>query len=332
MNRGFGVRPTSTHPLNLVAFAATRAGSALNRRLGRYGFNSVRRLTGDALASQTLKATSKGDVLLFPAIDSYYCELFLEERDEPEIFHLLASVREEPYAFIDGGANLGFWSVQVSGALLGSHPCVAIEASSPTFRLLERNCLENHNRFICLHAAVHRSSGELLAFDESAEHAARHVVRNGGAGSAVVSVTIDDVIERFFPEVPTVIVKLDVEGAEPDALAGGTRCRRDRDCLFIVEDHGSDGQHRTAAACLAQGLMLWLLGPSGTATPMPDLDSVARVKTCRKTGYNFVASERNSRLARRLGLTPEVARRGEIVRLRQPSGDGKVALPFGDGR
>jgi FkbM family methyltransferase len=332
VNRDFSVRPTSANPLNLVAFAATRVGSALNRRLGKYGFNAVRRLTGDALASQTLKATSKGGVLLFPALDSYYCELFLEECDEPEIFDLLASVREEPYAFIDGGANLGFWSVQVSGDLLGNHPCVAIEASSPTFRLLERNCLENHNRFVCLHAAAHRVSGELLTFDESAEHAARHVVDNGGEGAAVVSVAIDDVIERFFPDVPTVIIKLDVEGAEPDALAGSTRCRRERDCLFIVEDHGGDGRHRTAVACFAQGLMLWLLGTAGTATPMLDLDAVARVKTRPDHGYNFIASERNSRLALRLGLTAEAARAGEIVRLPQPSGDGRVALPSEDRR
>lgn len=141
--RDFRTRPTSASPLNFIAYAATRAGSVLGRTLGKTGFNSVRRLTGDALASQTLQAIFADGVILFPALDAYCCAQFIEAVYEPEVYRFLAAVRDEPYAFVDGGANLGYWSVQVSGRVLGSHPCVAIEPLASTFRLLELNRLGN---------------------------------------------------------------------------------------------------------------------------------------------------------------------------------------------
>jgi FkbM family methyltransferase len=308
-------KPTSAHPLNVIAYAATRAGSVLGRTLGMTGFNSVRRLTGDALASQMLQAIYADGVILFPALDTYCCTQFIEGIYEPEVYRFLAAVRDEPYAFIDGGANLGYWSVQVSGRVLGSHPCLAIEASASTFKLLELNRVANGDRFQTLHAALASTSGTLLHVDESVEHAARRAIAEGGRGSSVVSVTVDDAVERFPPGTGTVIVKLDIEGAEPDALAGARRTRSTRDCLFIVEDHGSDDSHRTSAACFAEGLLLWHLAPSGVATPMPDLSAVARTKVARHTGYNFVAFDARSALADRLGLTDQRRVEGRRVQL-----------------
>ena len=325
MVKVFRVGPASANPLNLIAYAATRAGAVSYRALGKYGFNALRLVTGNALASQTLRATSQGDILLFPALDTYCCEMFIQDRYEPEIHALLALIRDEPYSFVDCGANLGYWAVQVSGTALGGHPCVAIEASSPTFKLLERNRIANNNRFSTLHAAVYQVSGDLLAYAESPAHAERHLVSDGSAGSAIVSVSVDDAVSRFLPETNAVIVKLDIEGGEPSALAGASRTRRNRDCLFIVEDHGSDKEHRSAAACFTKGLKLWFLSaPPFIATPMPDLAAVARVKTRPQIGYNFLACEDDSQLALRLGLTAEGSRANETVRL-------KLAKPLGSG-
>ena len=301
LQRDFRTRPTSARPLNLIAYAATRAGSVLGRAVGKTGFNTLRRITGDALASQTLQAIYPDGVMLFPALDSYHCSQFIEGPYEQEMYRFLAAVRDQPWGFVDGGANIGYWSVLVSGPVLGKHPCVAIEASPSTFRFLELNRAANGDRFQTLHAAIERTSGTLLHIDESVEHAARRVIQNGG-GSTVVSVTVDDVAERLPPGTSTVIVKLDVEGAEPGALAGARRTRSTRDCLFLVEDHGSDDLHRTSAACFAEGLLLWHLDPSGAATPMPDLSAVARTKVNRGHGYNYLACEARSALAQRLGL------------------------------
>lgn len=304
----FRVRPATARPLNVAAFVATKLGLTLKRRLGRFGFNSLTRLTGDTLARQPLEAVWGGSRLRFPALDPYWSEGFASGCYEPDVCALLWRARSEPFDFIDGGANIGYFSALVSDASFGGHRAVAVEASAQTCAWLDGNRDRNGRRFRTLHAAIHRTTGELLAFDESPEHAARHVAATGPGTALVVAVTIDEIVSRLLPDARTLIVKLDLEGAEPDALAGAARTRRSCDCLFIVEDHGSDDEHRSARACFAEGLGLWLLGADGLVTPVPDLAAVALAKVRRGAGYNFVACTTESPLARRLGLTAEATR------------------------
>jgi FkbM family methyltransferase len=302
----FQVRPATWHPLNLVAYAATLACLALVRCCGVSRFNAVRRLTGRALSSQRLKATGYASVFVFPALDGYWIDMFWGGPPaEPELFAFMLRLKDEPFAFIDGGANLGYWSTLVSGEWFGGHPTVAVEASTETLAWLEANRLANGSRFRAMHAALFGTPGLLLPFDEHPPHAARCIAAPGSDASTVVSTTVDEIVERHLPEAGALVVKLDLEGAEPDGIAGSARSRRERDCLFIVEDHGSDDQHRSTAACLQAGLIVEFLLPDGSTALMPDLAAVARVKTCRAQGYNFVAYAPSSPLARRIGLTAD---------------------------
>jgi hypothetical protein len=196
----FRIRPASANPLQVAAYVSTRLGLLLHRFTGRYGFNTLRRLTGDALAGQELTASWAGATLSFPALDSYCCNLFAGDQYEPEILALLWRLRDEPFDFVDGGANLGYWSVLVSGDELGRHRTAAIEASTSTFAWLERNRLRGGSRFVAVHAALHRTAGDLLHFDEASEHAARHVADDAGGTSAVLSTTVDQVVS--LPELP----------------------------------------------------------------------------------------------------------------------------------
>src|SRR5205809_427460 len=97
------------------AYSGVPPAGPLARRGPTYGFTALRRLPGSALVAQRLKATWRGSTLLFPALDSYCCELFGTEQYEPEIFAFLSRLRDEPFGFVDGGANLGYWSVLLSG-------------------------------------------------------------------------------------------------------------------------------------------------------------------------------------------------------------------------
>ena len=63
------------------------------------------------------------------------------------------------YCFVDGGANFGFWSVLVSSRPFGSHPVIAIEASSANAAKLERNAELNGGRFKVLHRAIGSTTG-----------------------------------------------------------------------------------------------------------------------------------------------------------------------------
>ena len=67
----------------------------------------------------------------FPFGDGYW-SLLLDRGFvyEGEIEQFLRSVADVDYGFVDGGANFGFWSVLASSRPFGSHPVIAIEASS----------------------------------------------------------------------------------------------------------------------------------------------------------------------------------------------------------
>ena len=101
--------------------------------------------------------------LPFPFGDGYW-SLLLDRGFvyEGEIERFLRSVADVDYGFIDGGANFGFWSVLVSSRPFGSHPVIAIEASSANAAKLARNAELNGGRFKVLHRAIgstHRRPG-----------------------------------------------------------------------------------------------------------------------------------------------------------------------------
>ena len=49
---------------------------------------------------------------------------------EPEMLSIFQTIRDQDYSFVDCGANFGYWSVLVTGARLGRHPAIAVEASA----------------------------------------------------------------------------------------------------------------------------------------------------------------------------------------------------------
>jgi hypothetical protein len=68
-------------------------------------------------------------VFHFPESDWYWSRFREGGSYESEIDRVLRRAADRPYAFIDAGANFGYWSVLVSSRPYGSHPAVAIEAS-----------------------------------------------------------------------------------------------------------------------------------------------------------------------------------------------------------
>ena len=93
----------------------------------------------------------------FPFGDGYW-SLLLDRSFvyEGEIEQFLRSVADVDYSFVDGGANFGFWSVLASSRPFGSHPVIAIEASSVNAARLARNAELNGGRFKILRRADRR--------------------------------------------------------------------------------------------------------------------------------------------------------------------------------
>lgn len=226
---------------------------------------------------------------------------------EPEILHVLRSLRDEPFALIDCGANYGYWSSLVSGPAFGSARTVAVEASSNVFSALKRNQRRNGERFTALHAAIHERSDQRVLLERTRGVGGSHLVdRESGTDERrdleeVISITVDDIAashlnDRDLP----IVLKLDVEGCEVPALRGASQVLA-RDCLVIYEDHGSDEAHTPSAFVIDElGLIVYSIEPAGASRRIERLADLARIKLSPKRGYNLFATARGSRFDRRL--------------------------------
>ena len=232
-------------------------------------------------------------IFSYPTYDDYWGYFLLTRRRyEPEIASLLMHLKDQPFGFLDCGANYGYWSVLVSSASFGRHPTVAVEASSTTFRGLEQNARLNDGRYLCLRQAISDTSDATVRFSRHSSHGGRSILTGAQLGSPayedVRTATIDHVIAAHMQATPSVVCKLDVEGAEIRAFEGATEAFSG-DIVFIYEDHGKDPDCLPSRYLLKRGIEIFLITPTGALRPIDDIRDIAAIKTNKKRGYNFVA-------------------------------------------
>jgi FkbM family methyltransferase len=142
---------------------------------------------------------------------------------EPTVRHVLADLLRPGDVAFDCGANVGGLATVMS-RLVGPRGIVcAFEASPRVIGELQYNLvLQGCSNATAYHRAIHSDSKSLLAlrFDPSHHHS-DHVVSDGKGDTMVRSLALDDYVEEtgIVPQV----VKMDIEGAEPQALRGFTR-------------------------------------------------------------------------------------------------------------
>ena len=231
-----------------LAFAAgAKASAPLHYR----GFSVGCRVITSMIEQREIVALLNNDARFsFPFGDGYW-SLLLDRGFvyEGEIERFLRSVADVEYYFVDGGANFGFWSVLVSSRPFGSHPVIAIEASSANAARLARNAELNNGRFKVLHRAIGSTTGNEVWLS-GAKHEAFRVEANdgthgngGASGESVEMMALDSLLdEGLVSPQQRLVIKLDVEGMEIDAAKGGKRLL-ENETVIIVEDHGADRAH-----------------------------------------------------------------------------------------
>jgi FkbM family methyltransferase len=184
--------------------------------------------------------------------------------------------------FFDCGANIGYWAAQYSRR---TDLVLAVEPVPDTYARLEATAAANG--FIPLRAAVWSRAGERVRVTwDPKRHAGASVVTDQGHNSShVPTVTLAQLTERFAEGHP-VVVKLDVEGSEAEAVRGAEPVLHD--LLIIYEDHGSDLTHQATSAALERGLMVTYFNGNSKHS-VAGLAHVDRIKARRNIGYNFVA-------------------------------------------
>ncbi len=177
----------------------------------------------------------------FPYGDGYWgCLLDNSKVYCPGIEDILLQLSKVDYACIDCGANYGYMSVLVTNEAFGHKPCIAIEADPETYRFLKRNLKLNEERFEIMNKAVFSSTGEMVNI-HGAKHEARSILDENGSrhDGNVETIALDDLTTwRNAHKNKPIILKLDVEGVEIDAMKGATKLLQS-DLLVVFEDHAS---------------------------------------------------------------------------------------------
>ncbi|MEO1285761.1 MAG: FkbM family methyltransferase [Pseudomonadota bacterium] len=225
--------------------------------------------------------------------DGYWTRFYLYHRDyEPEVRAVLDAARGHTRLFCDLGANSGLWSVYGSALF---DQVLSVEAAEETYGRLSEN-VDNLPGVEARRAAIFERSGKTLRFvNVHQSHASAHLALDGDAGAndtveEVETICIDDLV----PGGISALIKLDVEGAEIAAIDGADRTIREGS-VFIYEDHGSD---------LGSAVTRHFMGQGGIAVfaietrpqRVPDAEHLARIKTDRYKGYNFLAGREDSGL------------------------------------
>ncbi len=238
--------------------------------------------------------------------DFYWLNYPDPKKYETEIWNVVIPLLDDKAMFIDAGANIGLWSCVAAHCIGKKDQVVAIEAGSNIIGMLRDNCERNPVGFQILHRALWSKSGEILKFNQYKQHAGSSLVLEEEKGKVVkdhemetvcIDEVVGDVIENVGP-CTRVVVKLDVEGVEVDALEGATKTIQDQNVVFIYEDHGKDIESETTKEILEKmDLSIYFYDEENEhLIRISDSSQLAPVKIDEKKGYNLFATRPGSPL------------------------------------
>jgi FkbM family methyltransferase len=280
----------SSGPSKVAAWAIAFAGEAL-RPLKFKGYWHIARVIGKTVpeSQECVVSLTDKSKFRFSLRDAYWSRLVSKGYSyEPEIAHVIRMLdRKSQILFLDCGANFGYWSVLVSEEIPAA-TVIAVEASPRTFQHLVLNKELNGNRFTAINKALFSKSEKIVRFAVQGHHASASIESDG---VEVQTVTIDDLVSSYAAPYDAVVIKLDVEGVEQEAIAGGLKTiTSGRECVLIFEDHGKDKHSEVTEYVLATGLLsVFFIDEGGRPSRISTAAEASAIKTKSKRGYNFVA-------------------------------------------
>jgi len=259
------------------------------------GFSKIAKLIKIFLpSSKNIRTTLEQDSLFeYPYADRYWGILLYSNGDySREETDFLKSCRDINYAYIDCGANFGFMSILVTSDAYGNKPSYAIEADPDTFKHLEHNASLNDNRFEIHHKAVFSKSGELVNIHGD-KHEARSILNDEGQSTSgnVETLALNDVkpwIKKQAAE--KIILKLDVEGVEIDAMKGADELLKE-DIVILFEDHGGDKTNETSQYFMEELGMKVFYSEKDGCREITSIKEIAKLKRNPRIGYDFIATK-----------------------------------------
>lgn len=286
---------TGAGMIERAAVAALRAGSKVTHPFEHRGYSLGCRIVSTVVEKREIIVRLNDDsVFAFPLADAYWSRM-LNRRYvyEEELDRFLRVVAGVDYAFVDCGANFGLWSVLVSSREFGRHPSLAIEASPDNAIKLRRNAELNGNRFEVLNRAIGGSTGGMVRMS-GRKHEALSIIPDGRptSGEEVAIIALDSLLDDgHVKPSQRVVIKLDVEGVEIEAIKGGRRLLAG-DAVVICEEHGSDKNHTLTRYLMEEtACRVFMLDPTTNKfEQVRDIAALDRIKVLSWVGYNVFAT------------------------------------------
>lgn len=271
-----------------------QAGATLTHPMGHWGFSRGCKAVSAFVPNQDILIQLNHDALFaVPFADGYWSILLSHWFEyEGEIAALLSRAADTPCTFVDCGANFGYWSVLASSTPFGRQTVCSIEASPENFARLRTNAMLNGDRFKTHNVAIGRQAGGFAIMTGHKHEALGAVEADASTQGAVPVVSLNSLIEnRLIDPTSPMMVKLDVEGVEIDAVRGGDQLLA-RDAVLICEDHGSDREHAVSRFLMGEaGLSVFVFDKAANRFErVIDLSVLDKIKQHRRVGYNVFAT------------------------------------------
>ena len=158
--------------------------------------------------------------------------------------------------FVDGGANVGLYSLVAATRVGSSGKVIAFEPARETRRALRENVsLSDFHNVEIRSAALADRAGTLnltvFEGDAAALTSFSPGKHEGGHTEQVPVVTLDDALAGSKPRV----IKLDLEGAEHAALVGAKRILSEREATFLIEVEADHLARQGASVAMVTDLL-----------------------------------------------------------------------------
>jgi FkbM family methyltransferase len=175
---------------------------------------------------------------------------------EPAVARQIVETLRPGDVFVDGGANMGFYTLLAS-KLVGSDGRVyAVEMIPETAERLRAHVADNGlTNVTVIERALSAREGETVhAAMPQGRWGMASIVRGDSTGSRDIATTTLDAILKDEPRVR--LIKLDLEGAEPLALAGATETLRKTEQLVFERAPDAADDRDLVATFVEAGLQV----------------------------------------------------------------------------
>lgn len=245
-----------------------------------------------------------GDMqVLLPAATDIYLTGGKTHESEVRLAKYLVQNLKEGDAFLDVGAHFGYFTLMASALVGNTGKVLAIEPSKGSFELLKGNVARNKNISI-YHRAV-SDKQETVDFYEFpilySEYNALDVEKFKGENwikkynpekTSVTAVTIDGFLKEN--NCSPAMIKVDVEGAEVQAINGGADTWATTQTVLVMEylDEGDESSYAKAADMMyGKGYQSYMILQDGTLQITTDVLGDMRRKNM--TSENVVFKKDN---------------------------------------